>query len=157
MTATVDQLRRYLGGLAVCLRNFGATVPEPTLDRYESGELGFEITATLPGPAGPLPAVVRLGEIWDRPDDGLERVEYLYDLIEYPLDRRRAFHSHDVAVFARRFGVLVHEHCEEDLGQPSCDHYFGLPIADGFEALERLLGVWGQPGPLGCSSLRCMG
>lgn len=156
MTTTLDQLRRYLGALTVYLRNIGATVPEPTLDRYESGEVGFEFAAVLPGSDQPQPAIVRVGEIWEPSGDGYERAEYLYDLIEHPLDRRRGFHSHDTAVFARRFSVLVHEHCEEALGRPACDHYHGTPIANGYEALGRLLSTWGQPELLGCRALRCI-
>ena len=156
MTASLDQLRRYLGGLTVYLRTFGATLPEPTLDRYETGEVGFELTAGLPGSDRPRSAVLRVGEIWEPGGDGFDRVEYRYDLIDHPMDRRRAFHSHDTAVFARRFGVLVHEHCEEVLGRPACHHYHGIPIANGYDALERLLGTWGQPGPLGCADLPCI-
>lgn len=156
MTTSLDQLRRYLGGLTVYLRNFGAIVPEPTLDRYPTGEVGFELAADLPGSDRPRPARVRVGEIWGPRGDGYDRVEYLYDLIDYPMDRRRAFHSHDTAVFARRFGVLVHEHCEEGLGRPTCRHYHGVPVANGYEALERLLSTWGQEGSLGCADLRCV-
>lgn len=157
MSASLDQLRHYLGGLTAYLRNVGATVPEPMLDRYDSGEVGFELVASLPGPASPRPAEVKLGEIWSPSGDRFDRTEYLYDLVEYPRLRRRAFHSHDTEEFAHRFGVLVHEHCEETLGRPVCDHYFGLPVATGYEALERLLAIWGQPDPLGCSRLRCIG
>ena len=156
MTTSLDQLRRYVGGLTVYLRNFGATVPEPTLDRYATGEVGFEFVAVLPGPDQPRSAIVRVGEIWEPIGDGFERAEYLYDLIEHPLDRRRGLHAHDTDVFARRFGVLVHEHCEESLGRPACDHYHGIPVGNGYEALGRLLNAWGQPGPLGCSALRCL-
>jgi hypothetical protein len=156
VTTGLDRLRRYLGGLTVYLRNYGASLPEPTLDRYRSGEVGFELEATLPGSGQPRPATVRAGEIWEPVDDGFVRAEYLYELIEYPLDRRRALHAHDTAVFARRFGVLVHEHCEETLGRPACDHYHGIPIENGYDALDRLLVTWARPEPLGCASLRCM-
>lgn len=156
MTVSLDHLRRYLGGLTVYLRNFGATLSERTLDRYETGEVGFELTAELPGSDRPRSAVIRVGEIWEPSDDGFDRVEYLYDLIEYPMDRRRAFHSHDTAVFARRFGVLVHQHCEEVLGRPECPHYHGIPITNGYDALERLLGTWGPTGPMGYADLRCI-
>lgn len=157
MTTSLDQLRRYVGGLTIYLRNFGAMVPEPTLDRYATGEVGFEFAAVLPGSDQPRSAIVRVGEIWEPSRGGYERDEYLYDFIEYPLDRRRGLHAHDTDVFARRFGVLVHEHCEESLGRPDCDHYHGIPVATGYEALDRLLSTWGQPGPLGCPTLRCIG
>ncbi len=156
MTTSLDRLRRYVGGLTVYLRDFGAVLPEPALDRFTSGEVGFELAAVLPGSDQPRPAIVRVGEIWAPVDQGFERVEYLYDLIEYPLNRRRALHAHNADVFARRFGVLVHEHCEEALGQPACAHYHGIPVENGYEALGRLLSGWGQPGPLGCAALRCL-
>ena len=78
------------------------------------------------------------------------------ELWENVLARRRAFHRHDPNRFDRAFGVVVHEHCEEILGRPACDHYFGLPV-DAYEAIERFLSSWGQPTPLGCAGLRCMG
>ena len=51
--------------------------------------------------------------------------------------------------------MLVHEHCEERLGQAACDHFLGLPI-DGYEAIRRFTASWGQPGSLDCAGLRCM-
>ena len=65
MTASLDHLRRYLGGLTVYLRNFGATLSGPTLDRHETGEVGFELTAGLPGSDRPRAAVLRVGESWE--------------------------------------------------------------------------------------------
>lgn len=158
MSSSAPQLSRYVGGLTVYLRNFGAAVPEPELQPYDSGDIGFELEATLPGSNIPRPALVLAGEIWQPAGRRLyERVEYRYDLIEYPVNRRRAFHMHDPEAFRRHAGVLVHEHCEESLGDPACDHYFGLPFQTGYDALNALLSAWGQPGPLGCSRLRCMG
>jgi hypothetical protein len=37
--------------------------------------------------------------------------------------------------FAREFAVVVHEHCEERLGEPTCRHHYGLPI-DAYEAIR---------------------
>jgi hypothetical protein len=157
VTSGLDRLRRYLGGLTVYLRNYGASLPEPALDRYLQGGVGFEFEALLPGSDRPRPATVHAGEIWEPVDEGYVRAEYVYELIDYPLDRRRALHSHDTDIFARRFGVLVHEHCEEVLGQPTCGHYHGIPVENGYEALDRLLVTWARPEPLGCTSLRCIG
>ena len=97
-----------------------------------------------------------MAELWelDGPED-YRRREYVYDLVEHPLARRRAFHGHDPEHFARSFSVLVHEHCEEVLGQPACDHYYGLPV-DAYEAIRRFASMWGQREPLGCADLRCM-
>ena len=50
---------------------------------------------------------------------------------------------------------MTHEHCEEALGAPACEHYFGLPV-DAYDAVRRFTMLWGQPGPLGCDDLRCM-
>ncbi len=154
--ASVLEIRRYLGTLAAILWNYGAMFPVPTLDAYGGGELGFSLAARLPGLATPRPAEIRLAEIWKAAKpDGLIRAEYAYDFIEYPLARRRAFHGHDPDHFAREFGVLVHEHCEEHLGAAVCGHYFGLPVT-GFEAIRRFTAMWGQPGDLGCDALPCM-
>ena len=156
MIATLDGLRLYLGTLAATLWNYGAAFPTPALDRYDTGEYGFNVTAELPGPQRPRPAEISLAEIWSPADGGrLVRVEYAYDFIEHPLNRRRAFHGHDPARFAAAFHVLVHEHCEERLGQPVCDHYYGPPV-DGYEAIRRFTSLWGQPAPLGCADLRCI-
>ncbi len=72
-----------------------------------------------------------------------------------PRNRRRAFHSTQREFYARHFGVLVHEHCEEVLGAPVCGHYYGLPVT-AYEAIAMFTAIWGQPGPLGCADLRCM-
>jgi hypothetical protein len=156
LTSTLAQLQRYLGGLTVYLRNLGAELPEPILDRYRSGRVGFDLTAVLPGSAVPSPAVILLAERWQPIGDGFDRANYLYELIDHPFGRRRAFHAHDTEWFAREFGVLVHEHCDEIIGQPMCDHYYGQPVGNGYEALERLLRLWCRPDALGCSDLRCI-
>ncbi len=158
MSESLAQVASYVGGLAVYLRNLGAEVPEPVLDRYVSGEIGFELTAALPGSDGPKPALISAQEIWNQSADGrYERVEYAYDLIDYPASRRRAFHMHDVPTYLARLGVTAHEHCEEVLGKPTCDHYLGLPVYSGYEGLNALLAAWSEPGPLGCARLRCAG
>ena len=155
--ATLDEIRRYLGTLSATLWNFGATFPVPTLDLYDSGDVGFSFVATLPGGAVPRPAEIELAEIWAPVgSDDFRRYEYDFDFVEYPLNRRRAFHGHDPEHFGREFRILVHEHCEERLGRPACDHYFGLPI-DGYEAIRRFASLWGRPGRLGCAELRCVG
>ena len=153
---TVHELRQYLGDLSTILWNYGGTFPVPTLDAYDTGEVGFSLNADLPGSATPRPAVIKLVEIWaPGPPDDFVRREYEYDFIEYPLDRRRAFHGHDPDHFAREFGVLVHEHCEEYLGVAPCAHFYGLPMS-GFEAVRQFASIWGQPAQLGCARLRCM-
>lgn len=49
----------------------------------------------------------------------------------------------------------MHEHCEERLGTPACDHYYGLPL-NGFDAIRHFASMWGQAADLGCTGLRCM-
>ena len=155
--ATLPELRLYLGRLAATLWNYGADFPEPTLNPHDDGSYGIAFSATLPGASTPKPAVIELVEVWDPAGRGeYARTEYDYDFIEYPLNRRRAFHRHDEEDFLRRFGVAVHEHCEEVLGKPACKHYMGLPV-DGDEAIRLFTILWGQPGQLGCSQLRCIG
>ena len=152
-----QQVASYLGGLTVFLRNLGVAVPECDLDRYDTGEIGFQIEGTLPGRQDPKPAIVLATEIWRPAASGrYERVEYGYELIDHPAGRRRAFHMHHTDDFLTRFGVLVHEHCEEVLGRPRCGHYYGLPVQNGYEAFNALLGHWGQAEPLGCGQLRCI-
>ena len=156
MSESLAQVASYVGALAVYLRNLGAEVPEPVLDRYDSGEIGFELTAELPGSFDPKPAVVTAQEIWRSAGDGrYERAEYAYDLIDYPANRRRAFHMHDVPEYLGRLGVTAPEHGEEVLGKPTCDHYLGLPVYTGYDGLNALLACWSDPGPFGCAGLRC--
>jgi hypothetical protein len=155
--ATLRELQVHLGTLATILWNYGASFPDPTLDRYaDTGNLGFVFTAELPGSQQPRAATVRMAELWQRDGrDAYRRREYAYDFVEHPLARRRAFHGHDPDHFAREFRVLVHEHCEEALGRPTCQHYYGLPV-DPYEAIRRFASLWGQPGPLRCADLQCM-
>lgn len=155
--ATTQELQVYLGRLSTILWNYGASFPVPSVDLYEdTGNVGFELVAGLGGSDSPQRAIIKLSEIWEPTGPGdFRRREYEYDFVEHPLERRRAFHGHHPEHFAREFNVLVHEHCEEVLGKP-CKHYYGLPVDDGYEAIRRFASLWGQPGPLGCDSLRCM-
>ena len=156
--ATPTDLRNHVGRLAAILWNYGASFPVPSLDAYEdTGNLGFAFTADLAGSDYPGPAIVKLSEIWTpgQAHGQFDRYEYEYDFVEHPLDRRRAFHLTEPEYFAREFGVLVHEHCEEILNAPDCDHYYGLPVT-AYEAIDKFTAMWGQPGPIGCAGLRCM-
>ncbi len=130
-------------------------MPEPSLDLYPDGDVGFAIRGALPGSGVPKPAEIGLTEIWARQGEHYERISYAYELIDHERDRRRAFHMHDRAAFLK-LGVVVHEHCEEQLGHAECRHFFGLPVATGHDGLERLLIAWTEAGPLGCADLRCM-
>lgn len=156
--ATVEDVKDHLGTLAVILWNYGAQFPVPTLDEYaDTDNLGFSFSVDLPGADLPAPATITLSEIWVPGDRAREfdRSEYAYDFIEHPRNRRRAFHSTHRDFYARHFGVLVHEHCEEILGAPTCGHYFGLPVT-AYEAIASFTAIWGRPGPVCCTDLRCM-
>ena len=153
---TQRQLREHLNRLTTILFRYGASFPVPVLERYEFGVLRFSFTAELPGPNTPLPATIRLAEIWQPTSKtDYRRAEYAFDFIDHPGSRRRAFHCHDPEYFAREFGVLVHEHCEERLASPDCDHYYGLPI-DAYDAIGVFARSWGRPGALGCAEVRCL-
>lgn len=157
MSVGLDQLRRYVGDLVTYLRHVGSDIePEPAVVRHPDGDLSVEFVALLPGSGVPKPSEVAVAEVWTLRHQGLERIAYAYELIDHERDRRRAFHLHDPGAFLRRAGVLVHEHCEEALSAPACHHYFGLPVRNAYEAIERLLVAWSEPGPLGCDELRCM-
>ncbi len=155
--ATLSELEVHLDRLATILWNYGATFAEPTLDRYaDTGNAGFALVAELPGLTMPRAATIRLAEVWEHDGpNAFRRYKYAYDFVDHPLSRRRAFHGHDPEHFAREFSVLVHEHCEEILGRPTCDHYYGLPV-DAYEAIRRFTSLWGQPGSIRCADLRCM-
>jgi hypothetical protein len=156
--ATLPELKNHLGTLAVILWNYGASFPVPALDQYEdTGNLGFSFMADLAGSDLPGPATIKLAEIWvpGRAPGDFDRTEYEYDFVEHPRHRRRAFHMTDRDYYAREYGVLVHEHCEEILGAPTCSHYYGLPVT-AYEAIDRFMSNWGQPGQLRCAQLRCM-
>lgn len=153
---TTEDLDRHAARLATIVRNHGALVEGPHLDEYDDDAFVFGLSGDLPGPARPAPTTLVLRETWmPVATDRYRRAEYAYELIEQALGRRRAFHAHDRAHFVDAFDVATHEHCEESLGAPACDHYFGLPV-DAYSAVNTLMSTWGQPGPLGCDDLRCM-
>ncbi len=157
MRASRAQLISYVSGLTTYLIRVGSELrSQPTLDIYDDGVLGFDIEAALPGAGAPRPAEIRLSETWRPRGAVFERDEYEYELVDRERGRRRAYHRHDSETFLRRTETAIHEHCEEILGQPTCDHYVGLPVRDGYEAVERILIAWTEPGKLGCSVLDCM-
>jgi hypothetical protein len=153
---TIEDLDRHVARLATIVWNHGAIVEGPHLDEYDDGALVFDLSGDLPGPDRPAPTAVVLRETWmPVATNRYRRAEYAYELIEHPLGRRRAFHAHDRSHFVDTFDVATHEHCEESLGAPTCEHYFGLPV-DAYAAVQRLMVAWGRPGPLGCDDLRCI-
>ena len=157
MRAGRAQLTSYVTGLATYLIRVGCELrSQPTLDVYDGGALGFDIEAALPGTGSPMAADIRLSETWRPGGTVFDRDEYEYELVDRERRRRRAYHRHDAQAFLRRTETAIHEHCEEVLGRPECDHYSGLPVRDGYDAIERLLIAWTEPGKLGCAGLDCM-
>jgi len=157
VSAGRSRLRSYVSGLATYVVRLGADLTAtPGLHEDEAGHVSFEIVADLPGSGQPTPARIVLRELWVLSSQRWEAAEYEYELLDHQRDRRRAFHRHHEAFFLRRAGVTVHEHCEETLGAPRCNHYFGLPLRDGYEGVEQLVIAWTENGPLGCAGLRCM-
>ena len=153
---TIEDLDRHVARLATIVWNLGALVEGPHLDQYDDGVFVVALSGDLPGPNRPARTEVVVREKWmPIATDRYRRAEYSYELIEHPLGRRRAFHAHDRGHFVDAFDVATHEHCEETLGAPACEHYFGLPV-DAYDAVRRFTLIWGRPGPLGCDSLRCM-
>lgn len=153
--ATRRSVVRRVETLATTLWRLGAEFPIPAVNEFEPSGLSFSFAALLPGPPPPQAPEIRLGERWSRVErDRYLLVQYEYDFIERPLNRRRAFHRHDESWFLDRFAVTVHEHCEEVIGQAACSHYYGLPI-DPFEAIRRFTLLWAQA-ELGCGDLQCM-
>ena len=124
--------------------------------RDHSGAIRFSIIGVTPGPTSAVDTEIVLEEIWAPSRDGQWlRREYAYELIDRARHRRRALHRHDGGL-GRRLGVSVHEHCEEELGSPRCQHYLGRELPDGYLGLELLVAAWIEPGPLGCEELTCL-
>ena len=116
------------------------------------GTLRFGIVGYLPDGRQPALAVLEISEKW-RPTtrDRYERSAYRYELLDRERGFRRAFHWHDEGEFVKRFGVVVHEHCELPIGDAPCPHLSGLPS-------PRWLPSGGAaPGGLGCRSARLHG
>ncbi len=129
----------------------------PSAEFDESGHIAFGIAGSLVGPHGATDAEISLDELWrPLPERRWERDEYTYDLVDHGRNRRRAFHLHDRALSEARLRSLVHEHCEEATGAPSCCHYLGREIPDGYIALDLLVAVWLEPRALGCADLVCL-
>jgi hypothetical protein len=155
---SAQALGEYVSGLAKATYSRGFELPSsPIIEVDRTGFLAFSITGTIPDPAAAEAAEISLDEIWrPLPGQRWERREYTYDLIDRPRRRRRAFHLHDRDLAEATFGVPVHEHCEETLGEPTCAHYLGRAMPDGYLALEFLMAAWVEPGALGCEGLRCL-
>lgn len=156
MRASRRQLEAYLTDLAGHLWSLGADLTEPELLEAGDDVVGFELAGELPGAGVPKPGVIILRERWRTVGDELERIEYGYELIDHPRERRRAYHLHDVEAYRAAYDVLVHEHCEEPMGTIVCHHYYGEPVTDGYAAFRLLYLAWSDES-MGCDELRCLG
>lgn len=125
-------------------------------DLVEAGRgFAFDLIALLPDSGIPRPASLHIGETWERQHSQLRRTEYEYDLIDFPHDRRRGYHLHHMRQFLNAAAVAVHEHCEEPMSAARCRHFLGVPVPDGYRAIELLLGAW-TVDLLGCEQLPCL-
>lgn len=146
-----ELLERY----GVVLTAPGPGAPVEVLEA-DDGSLSFELLGAIPHGRDPARSTFAVRERF-RPIDRnrYERDGYEYELVDRERSFRRAFHFHDADWFERHYLVLVHEHCEQPLGQSACDHYHGAPVRDGYAGVVALLDAWtGEPS---CSGLECLG
>lgn len=158
MILSTQSLNQYVIGLAKALDTRGFEIHNSPIAEFDaSGLVVFSVSGAVHDREGGKPAEIILEEVW-RPlaERRWERREYTYDLIDRPRGRRRALHLHDRDLAESVWGTVVHEHCEEVLGQPTCGHYLGRELPDGYQAIELLVAAWVEPGNLGCSSLTCL-
>lgn len=161
MRLTSGGLDDYFADLAELAERYGITLSladgEPlTLQIEANGSRRVLVSGALPAGRQSVRASVELAETW-RPvgPDSYERSAYRYELLERERDYRRAFHRHDEDVFARRYGVVVHEHCEAPIGATPCAHHFGAPVRDGYRAIELLMAAW-VGDPPDCAAVPCL-
>ena len=159
--ATTGQLLGYLADVIERAERYGAIVEPPYhAPEVEWGRVGDDLVMDL-GIRLPLDRQTRtqitLQERW-RPigHDQWELAEYGYELRDFELGYRRAFHQHDLDYFVRRFGVASHEHCDAVMGCETCGHYAGAPCYGALDGLERLYVVWTAGAKPDCSRLRCL-
>jgi hypothetical protein len=154
---STQPLNQYVIGLAKALDTRGFEVADgPVAEIGATGHVAYSIVGVLDEPAEGR-TEISLDEIW-RPlsERRWERREYAYDLLDRPRRRRRAFHLHDRELSEAALRTVVHEHCEEVLGEAACEHYLGRELPDGYVALDLLLAAWVEPGAFGCSELTCL-
>lgn len=158
MIADLGAINRYIVAALKDLETRGFEVPtiaEVAID--DDGVLAFAIEGACPEVSASGPAVASLREIWTPIGVRVwQRAEYAYDLIDHPAHRRRAWHMHAVDQARSVLGSAAHEHCEEGLGLPACDHYRGYELSSVHEGIALIDAAWSEPGPLGCSTLACL-
>ena len=155
------QVDDYADGVAALLERFGVALISPGAGApvevlvEDDGSLSFELVGSLPDARTPARSTVAVRELFRTIGQGqYERSDYEYELIDRERSFRRAFHLHDPEWFQRRFLVVVHEHCEQPLGEPACDHVQGDPIRDGFAGVVALMDAWTDDAD--CHGRRCL-
>lgn len=161
MRLTSAGLDDYVADLAELAERYGIALSladgdSLTLEIEANGLRRVLVSGALPAGRRSGHSSVEVAETW-RPvgPDSYERSAYRYELLERERDFRRAFHRHDEDLFARRYGVVVHEHCEAPIGAAPCAHPFGAPVRDGYRAIELLMSAW-VADPPHCASLPCL-
>lgn len=101
---------------------------------------------------------MRFSERWARPyrDHPWRLAEYAYELLDYERDARFALHLHDKAWFVDNYRVVVHGHCETPIGNVRCKHDGGAPVADGLQAVDRLIEIWTLDTTPDCAAIGCL-
>lgn len=160
MRLTDASLDDYVLDVANLLERYGVALDvadeELVIEVAGTGARTFDLRGYLPDSRLPSRATVVLRETWIPDGPGaLERMEYVYELLDHQRDFRQAHHLHDRDVFVRRFSVVVHQHCERPIGNIDCAHYEGSPIRDGFAGVVALVNAW-TADPPECSDLRCL-
>jgi hypothetical protein len=159
--ATTDELLAYLADVVDRAERYGATVQPPdseTVAWFRDGEeLVMDLLVYPPVSRRSKGVEITLQERWrPRSPDRWELAEYGYELRNYELDYRRAFHQHDVEQLVRASGVAAHEHCEATIGHAACGHYGGEPCRGALDGLERLYVIWTEGTKPDCARLRCL-
>jgi len=155
---STQPLNQYVIGLAKALDTRGFEVAGgPVAEVGATGHVAYSIVGILDEAGAAGRTEISLDEIW-RPlsERRWERREYAYDLLDRARRRRRAFHLHDRELSEAALRTVVHEHCEEVLGEAACEHYLGRELPDGYQAIELLMAAWVDPGHLGCAQLVCL-
>jgi hypothetical protein len=151
-------INRYIVAALADLESRGFEVPtliEAQID--DEGVLSFSIQGHCPEESVARPALAVLREVWMPVGERVwRRSEYAYDLIDHPADRRRAWHMHAVDQARSVLGAAAHEHCEERLGRPACEHYRGYELSNIHVGIALIDAAWTEPGPLGCETLVCL-